>query len=376
MATALDNDLKNLQAQIALFARDVIGVRPNLNARDDFPWDVWEKMQERGLFGIGVLDEFGESNKGFIAQAVAGEALVRQGGNLGLAVSLALHWIVSGVLILKHANLFQNQAYLPSMGEGGMIGALGVTEKGGARPVDIKTTAVKDGAAYVINGEKTFVTNGPLADLFIVMAKTGEAGGRSELTAFLVPVDAPGLTVGGPIPLGFLKPSPHGGVTMENVRVPETNILGKIGKAYETMIKPFRLIEDVVFMGPMAGGLARQLDIAAELAGRSGVKDDQTLKIRMGRLLSILDSLRIMAYECARILDSHVEHVELTSLVVAGRWMVQAFQDEFGVMIKDAGLEPTPHLNALTKDLVETNKIAGDVLLKKQEKMGEAFIMA
>ncbi len=108
----------------------------------------------------------------------------------------------------------------------------------GAHPKYLKTTAKLLGDQYILNGQKTYLTNGPIADMFIVVAITGEVDSRKSFSAFLVPKDTTGLTITS-MELPFLKPAPHGTLMLENSPVPAKNVLGKEGRAFQDMVEPF-----------------------------------------------------------------------------------------------------------------------------------------
>ena len=106
-------------------------------------------------------------------------------------------------------------------------------------PKHIKTHAEKTPNGFILNGEKTYLTNGPIADLFIVIAITGHQSGKSQFTAFIVPKDTPGLTVTDPIDFPFLRPSPHGGILLNDCCIKSEQVLGNPGEAYDKMVLPF-----------------------------------------------------------------------------------------------------------------------------------------
>jgi alkylation response protein AidB-like acyl-CoA dehydrogenase len=374
MATALTQELANLQAKTCRFARENIACRKGLGATSAFPWDIWKAMGRAGFLGLTVPQKYGGLAGGYLALTVAGEVLVHLGGNLGLALSVAIHSIVARFLILGLGNDDQRSEYLPSMASGKITGSLAISEpETGAHPKYLKTTATREGDFFILNGEKTYLTNGPIADFYVVIAVTGMEQGRKQLGAFLVPRDINGLTQTGPMPLDFLRPSPHGGIRMENGMVPASNALVQDGRAYESIIKPFREIEDAALMGPMVGGMARQLEMAIQLIKGRKSPLGHDLKTAVGALQVLVDQARILAYEAAAMLDNP-PHSEFLSLILAGRDLSHRFQEEFAALIASAGVRPTAELESLTRDLTVTGNIARNVMLKKQMKMGEDLL--
>ncbi len=374
MATALTSKLSAIQEEVARFAGDNISHRSELGGTSEFPWDIWRAMGEAGLLGLALPPQYGGRDGGYAALVVAGEALVRHGGNLGLALSVAVHHIVAKFLILGFGDDRQRQEYLPSMGSGKMIGCLAVSEpKTGAHPKHLKTVAAPQGDLYLLNGEKTYLTNGPIADLFVVMAVTGDEEGKKLITAFVIPKDTPGTSQTEPLALDFLRPSPHGGIKLDNASVPAANILGREGAAYETMIKPFREIEDAVLMGPIVGGMAAQLEMVMGLIRAQGIAATEEIKTALGRLQFLVHQARIIAYEAGMMLDSP-SHTEFLSLLLSGRDLGARFQSELESLLQESGVIPSPELRTLTKDLTFAGNIAKNVALKKQIRMGETLL--
>ena len=118
MATALTEELLVLQDEVARFAQEHIAVHQDLSTMSEFPWDIWRAMGKAGLLGLSLPEGYGGRGGGYLAMTVAGEALVYHGGNLGLALSSAIHYLVSRFLILGFGNNRQCREYLPAMASG------------------------------------------------------------------------------------------------------------------------------------------------------------------------------------------------------------------------------------------------------------------
>ena len=160
--------------------------------------------------------------------ALVGEAIAAKGGNLGLAGAWMARQLCARLHILGHGSAAQKSAYLPNLAAGLSTPCFAVSEPGaGAHPKHLKTEAVCDGDSYVINGEKAYLTNGPIADLILLLAITGVADGRKQYSIFLVPRETPGIEETEGIKIDFLKPSCHCGMKFNDVRVPAEALLGK-----------------------------------------------------------------------------------------------------------------------------------------------------
>ena len=374
MTTHLTPELVKIGKEVGEFADRHVAGR-DFNEASGFPWDVWRAMADLGLFGLGLPEQYGGRGGGFLEMAVAGEALVRRGGSLGLALSLGLNHVVASFLINGFGTTEQKERFLPDLAAGRTIGCMAVSEpKTGAHPRHLRTSAQARGGLYVLNGEKTYLTNGPIADVFVVMAVTGETDGRKRFTAFITPGDAKGLERTDPIPLGFLHPSPHGGIRLTDAEVPAANILGPGGEAYEAMVKPFREIEDTLLLGPMAGGLTRQLALAAGMVKTPDAAEG--LAAGFGLLRSRTDLAGLLAHEAAAMLDSGGEHPDLVSLLLSGRSLVRDFQNGLRAVLEEAGVEPDPHLQALTNDLTRANQLAQNIMRQKRIRLGRLVLGA
>ena len=175
---------------ISRFAIEHVASRTDLQSEQDFPLDIWQKMGEAGFFKIGIAPEYGGSGGGFKQLTEAGEVFVRSGYNMGLALSWLYQQIIAIRVISGFGNEKQRQKYLPLMAEGKLIASFAVSEpKHGARPKLLTSTAVTDGNYYIINADKIYLTNAPIAGLFIVIAITGEENEHKKFSAFLVSTD-------------------------------------------------------------------------------------------------------------------------------------------------------------------------------------------
>ena len=370
----LNEERHRLQQQIDRFAKTEAAF--GLHDTDVFPVALWRKMGEEGLLGLGIPAAYGGSGGDWLSIQAAGEAFARRSHNLGMALSWLIHLIVCRFAILGFGSAGQIEQWLPGMATGEITPSLAISEPGtGAHPKYLRTSALREGDNWILTGEKSFLTNGPLAGLFVVFAITAVEGDKKRFTAFLVPRETPGLSLTDPLRLDFLKPSPHCGIRLEACRISSDQVLGNIGDAFERISKPFRDLEDVMLMGPVTGGMQAQMAALPVLIARQEIGPTDDLKTALGELQYRLDALRILAYEAAAMIDSGRRHPEFPSLLLSFRSLAGQFQSLLVQVLDQAGIQTDPAWTTLAKDLTMTLGVAWHVALIKQKKIGEAILL-
>ena len=371
------DDLKNLQQQAADFALRSIATRKGLSSHTSFPLDLWKEFGGSGMLGIGTPKEFGGKGLGYTAICAAGRAFARHGCCLGITLSWLIHEIAAKYIFSEYASSDQKKRYLPAMATGEITTSIAISEPGvGGHPKHLKTTAEKTGSGYLLTGEKSFLTNGPIADLFIVFAVSGHEGERKRFSAFVVPRETPGLRQTEPLDFGFLRPCPHGGIIMDACMIPEENLLGISGTAYEDMALPFREVEDTMMMGPIIGAQEARLYEIVSAFREKAAPLTEDIPFQLGGLISTLSVLDIIALEAAHRFDDGNDHGGLTNLILAFRHICAKMHQEFNELITMAGIIPSESYQALAHDLDYIERFAGRVSRIKQMKLGTALISA
>jgi acyl-CoA dehydrogenase len=375
MSTAMDRQLNMLMETAGDFAADEIATRPDLYSEEPFPQDIWRKMGKANLLGLGLPKDYGGLGGNYLALVAVGETLVARGHNLGIVLSWLIHSAVARFLILGFGSQGQKERFLPPLARGHSTAALAASEPGtGAHPGHMRTQAAAKGDTYVLNGEKTYLTNGPIADLYVVFAVTGKSQKENQITAFLVPSGTRGLSLSSDLNLGILGPSPHCGLILENASVPTSAILGTKGRAYEQMIKPFRDIEDTLMTGPLVGGMTRQLDIVTHLCHASDVVLSPELKETLGLFQSLGHALRTIAHESAAVMDDHQMPPGGFPLLLAFRHIFKTAQSHLNHFLTESGIQATAQFNALTQDIHGAMGIADKISRIKQRRIGESVL--
>jgi acyl-CoA dehydrogenase len=256
-----------MQVDLAAFARQHVALR-NLLESETFPPDLWRAMAEAGLFRIGLPAEHGGDGGTYADIAAAERILVEAGHSTGLAGVWGGHQMVARWFLAGFGTQAQQSRYLPALASGALTAGVGISEpKVGAHPKLLSTTATRHGDAWRLEGEKSYVTNGDLAGLYVVLAITAMQGERKRYSFFLVERDTPGLEIIPAATPASMRPVGHVALKLANCLVPENALLGVQDEAYETMALPFRDTEDAVGTSSMAGNLAGLVRLlGAELA--------------------------------------------------------------------------------------------------------------
>ncbi len=225
------DEQKKIRQEILDFCREA-GLNDAIDARDrsgEFPRALFEKIgQGPCLQGLAIPKEYGGRGLDPLTTIVALEAFGYACEDNGLVFAVCAHLLATAVPFARFGTEEQKKAFLPGLCDGSKVGVNCMTEPGAGSDIGgIATTAVRDGDDYILNGKKTLVTNGPAGDLGTVFAVTDpEAGLQSRMTPFAISMDTPGITRGPAFDLLGNRTTPVGELTLENVRVPASSILG------------------------------------------------------------------------------------------------------------------------------------------------------
>ncbi len=237
MDFSLDTEHRMIRDNVAEFMQKEIAPRAEeIDREDRFPDGLWEQMGSLGFLGLSVAQEYGGEGMGYLASVLAAEQMARVSPAVGL--SWVAHTNLCAHNLEKNGNEDQKRRFLPGLCSGRLVGCMGLTEPdAGSDAVGIRTTAEADGDGFVLNGAKTFITNGPVADLALVYAKTDEAACARGITAFLVEKGTPGFTVSRKIEKIGHRGSPTGELAFSGCRVPRENVLGQVNQGIKVMMR-------------------------------------------------------------------------------------------------------------------------------------------
>jgi alkylation response protein AidB-like acyl-CoA dehydrogenase len=221
-----------LRDSISSFCKKELAPHSEEWERDGFPDWVFKRMGELGFLGVYFPEEYGGQGGDYFMSIVRGEAMANA-ENGGLAMGIAVHTDMATPPILKFGSEELKQRYLVPAIQGEKISSLGISEPGaGSDVAGIRTRAVRDGDEYVINGSKTFITNGARADFIVLVTKTDPDAGYDGFSLFVVDKDTPGFHVSKKLEKLGMHSSDTAELSFEDVRVPTENLIGEEGKGF------------------------------------------------------------------------------------------------------------------------------------------------
>lgn len=305
----LTDEQRSLRASIVEFARrelndDVV----ERDANGVFSRDAWRRCAELGILGLPVPDAYGGSGADATTTMVALEALGYACTDNGLLFSLnAQMWAVE-TPIIRFGSEEQKRRYLPRLADGSYVAAHGMSEPAsGSDAFSLSTTARREGDEYVLDGSKTFVTNAPDSDLFLVFGTIDRELGFAGVTAFLLEKGTPGLTVGKPLSKMGLRTSPMSELFFDGCRVRAESVLGKPGggmRVFDVSMTWERGCILASTVGTMERQLERSLAYARERK-QFGVPigSFQAVSHKLVDMKLRLETSRLLLYRLAALID-------------------------------------------------------------------------
>jgi acyl-CoA dehydrogenase len=326
--------------------------------------DPFGPMARAGLFqiglpGAGALDSYR-------AIADGEQAIAAKTGLLGLASAFAGRQMVARFFLAGFANQEQRATWLPRVAAGEVCAVIAISEPGaGAHPKHLTTSAEPQRAGYIVRGRKAWVTNGPIADVFLVLAVTGMEEGRKRYGLFLIPKGTKGLSVK-PMPaLDALAPATHCELELDGCEVPATARIGDMLDAYPAMALPFRDTEDTVGTANTSGLLSWLLE---KCAARIEQTEDNALRLgRLAGLVSLVDAASQLAVAA---LDG--ERPEVPARAIGVRLLARQIVDE----IRELLVQGAPADEAIARALAAydlLSSVAREPRKVRQARLGNSL---
>lgn len=303
----LDPELEALKKTIRDFIKnEAEPFAMQIEEENRIPDELFNKTKDMGLFSLSIPEEYGGLGVGMVGKCALYEEIGQT--HNGYTTLIGAHTGIGTVGIVEMGNVSQKKKYLPDMATGDRIGAFALTEpQAGSHATNLKTTAVKKGDKYILNGTKHYITNAPIADIFTVMAVTDPEKGAKGITSFIVEKNFPGFKVGAIEKKMGLHGSQSAELIFEDCEVPEENVLGTIGQGYVNALK--------ILANGRAGLAARNLGSCQKLLDMSmafaqareqfGVPiiEHQAVSHMLAEIALDIEALRSFTYRVAWMVD-------------------------------------------------------------------------
>ena len=303
----LGDEIDLLRDTVRDFAADKIAPRAEAIDQDnEFPRDLWPDLGELGLLGITVGSEYGGSEMGYLAHVVAMEEISRASASVGLSYGAHSNLCVNQ--LNRWGTAEQKARYLPKLVSGEHLGALAMSEAGaGSDVMGMRTSAVRDGDVYVLNGSKMWITNAPQADTMIIYAVTDAEKGK--LGAFVVEKGTPGFSTPQKLDKLGMRGSDTSEVLLDDCRVPLENLLADEGKGAAILMSGLDY-ERVVLSGGPLGIMQACMDVVVPyLHDRKQfgqpIGEFQLMQAKLADMYTTLNSCRAYCYAVAKACDQN-----------------------------------------------------------------------
>ncbi|MGG1662686.1 acyl-CoA dehydrogenase family protein [Brevibacillus sp. NRS-1366] len=314
MDFTFSEDIELLRKAVRDFVlNEVEKVAMEIEETDEIPNHIARLSKEMGLFGLSIPEEYGGLGLDMVGKCAIYEELGKT--HNGYTTLIGAHTGIGSVGIVELGTAEQKQKYLPKMASGEWIGAFALTEpSAGSNAANLKTTAVKKGDRYIINGSKHYITNAVCGNIFTVMAVTDPTKGAKGITSFIVEKNFPGFKLGAVERKMGLRGSHSAELFFEDMEVPEENVLGAEGSGYVNALK--------ILANGRAGLAARNLGSCQKLLEMSmdyalqrvqfgkPIFEQQAVQHMLSDMAMEIEVLRAMTYRVAWMGDKEMRVVK------------------------------------------------------------------
>lgn len=309
----LNDEQRLLNETLLNFAsRSLIPKAEEIDEKEGFNKESFKEMASIGLLGITAKEEYGGTGLGAFEATLAMERMGEACASTTL--SYLAHSILCVNNIHENASEAQKKKYLPRLINGEWLGAMGMTEPGaGSDALGLKTKAEKKGDKYFLTGTKTFITNGPFADVFVIYARTGP--NKKDISTFIVEKSFPGFKVGKRLHKLGMRGSPTSELIFENCEVPVENLVGSENSSVEHMMRNLN-IERITISGISLGIHSSCLRYASQYAKERSqfgtpIAEFQMIQERIAEMATNLDAGRALTYNAAALYDQGEKDMQL-----------------------------------------------------------------
>ncbi len=332
----LTEEQLSIREMVREFAREEIA--PHVMEYDEakqFPEQLIPKLAELGLLGVIFPEEYGGAGMGYMEYVLIVEELSAVDPSIGLTV--AAHNSLGTNHIYTFGNEAQRKKFVTHLAQGKSLAAWALTEPCcGSDAASLKTTAVKKGNQWILNGQKTFITNPNYADYVVVMARTNPEKGKKGISAFVVEKGTPGYTIGNPMNKLGTRASDTAELFFEDCAIPEENLLGNEGEGYKQALKILsggRISIAAMSLGIARGAYEHTLKYALEReAFGQPIANFQAVQFRLADMATEIEAARLLTYQAAWLADAGKDY----SLAAS---MAKLYASELAVRVADMAVQ-------------------------------------
>ncbi|WP_421953404.1 acyl-CoA dehydrogenase family protein [Polaromonas sp.] len=301
----LSNDEQSMLDEADRFARqELYPLSQRMDNEEWWPEEAFPLIGKTGYFGITVPEAYGGAGLDMFTSGLVVQAFSRW--NHALALSWVAHENLCLYNIYRNSNEEQRKRYLPGLCSGQTIGALGLTEPGAGSDAlgSMRTTATPDGDGYILNGSKIYITNGPVADVLLVYAKTNREKGAKGISAFIVEKDYPGFKVAQKLTKMGFRGSQTAELVFDNCRVPAANRVGEEDTGVKIVMSGLDL--ERAMIAPICLGISeRALELALEYAQTrqqfgQPIANFQMIRAKLADMFVWIEAMRVFTYQALR----------------------------------------------------------------------------
>ncbi len=318
-----------------LLSKELEPIKNQINKNNKIPIALIKKLGKNGLIGPLIPEKYSGSDLGLIAHCMITEEISK----INVAISVTrTPCILNGYLLNRYGNDFQKEKFLKKVATGEKLCSICVTEEeAGSNVAGIKTSASKVGQNYVLNGSKKFITNAGIADYYFVWCITGKkVNPRNGMSVFLVEKDTPGLHIENPYELMGINGLYNGTIRLENVEVPEHNLIGEEGMGFQSLMNTFNI--ERITLSCECNGLSMAALEDSKRYAKNRIQFDkpiftfQLIKLKLAEMATKLQAARLLTYNAAKL-------AEMNEKIIKEASMAKAFSSKAAVEITSEAVQ-------------------------------------
>ncbi len=318
-----------------LLMKELEPIKNQINKNNKIPIALIKKLGKNGLIGPLIPEKYSGSDLGLIAHCMITEEISK----INVAISVTrTPCILNGYLLNRYGSDFQKEKFLKKVATGEKLCSICVTEEeAGSNVAGIKTSASKVGQNYVLNGSKKFITNAGIADYYFVWCITSKkVNPRNGMSVFLVEKDTPGLHIENPYELMGINGLYNGTIRLENVEVPEHNLIGEEGMGFQSLMNTFNI--ERITLSCECNGLSMAALEDSKRYAKSRIQFDkpistfQLIKLKLAEMATKLQAARLLTYSAAKL-------AEMNENIIKEASMAKAFSSKAAVEITSEAVQ-------------------------------------